>query len=323
MVRQMEDSEDDLTDLLVESGQRFLKVVERGDLAEVEEFVKREQPPLFFEDPESGWSALHFAASIESPELLSYLLEEGVIWNAVDSLGNTAGDIAISLNNETCYNIIRDAGLRSEFILRALGNRIDEGSVLKTTDRTAVGSLETFLTTPLKFTRDENNQEVCMVETDSVEVGVMMGWELPIMQETAKRLYSEDHEDELSVLNVGFGLGIIDTLFQALPRTPSRHVIIEAHPDVLSHMRLTGWYDKPGVTVLEGKWQDHIESEALLSPGGFDIVYTDTFAEEYSELHNFFEQVPNLLKSPSSRFAWFNGLGATSGFSRHLPKISL
>jgi hypothetical protein len=31
----------------------------------------------------------------------------------VDTLGNTAADVALSLNNEDCYLIIRDAGIRS------------------------------------------------------------------------------------------------------------------------------------------------------------------------------------------------------------------
>ena len=46
-------------------------------------------------------------------------------------------------------------------------------------------------------------------------------------------------------------------------------------------MKELGWYDKPGVKILEGKWQDFIESEEILSVGGFDVVYTDTFAEDY------------------------------------------
>lgn len=46
-------------------------------------------------------------------------------------------------------------------------------------------------------------------------------------------------------------------------------------------MRSQGWYDKPNITILEGRWQDHIESDALLGVGGFDIVYTDTFSETY------------------------------------------
>ena len=59
-------------------------------------------------------------------------------------------------------------------------------------------------------------------------------------------------------------------------------MIIEAHPDVLAHMRSKGWYDKPGVVILEGKWQDYVKSYRLLSYGGFDVIYTDTFSEEYS-----------------------------------------
>lgn len=124
------------------------------------------------------------------------------------------------------------------------------------------------------------------------------------MQETVDRLCfgHENLQNGLKVLNVGFGLGIvrislascyipipshaqctsqIDSMFQALSTKPAQHVIIEAHPDVLKHMRELGWYEKPGVRILEGKWQDYIESEELLSVGGFDIIYTDTFSEDY------------------------------------------
>ena len=59
-------------------------------------------------------------------------------------------------------------------------------------------------------------------------------------------------------------------------------MIIEPHPDVLAHMRNTGWYERPGVTILEGKWQDFITSEELYAVGGFDVIYTDTFSESYS-----------------------------------------
>ena len=72
----------------------------------------------------------------------------------------------------------------------------------------------------------------------------------------------------------------IDSYFQALPVPPSTHVIIEPHPDVLKHMRDQGWHDKKGVTVLEGKWQDFVGTEALEGME-FDAVYTDTFSEDY------------------------------------------
>ena len=73
----------------------------------------------------------------------------------------------------------------------------------------------------------------------------------------------------------------IDTFFQELPVRPSEHVIIEAHPDVLAHMRDVGWHEKPGVKMLEGKWQDFIDGDELMATGGFDVIYTDTFSEDY------------------------------------------
>ena len=33
--------------------------------------------------------------------------------SVVDNLHNTAADIALSVNNENCYRLIRDAGVRS------------------------------------------------------------------------------------------------------------------------------------------------------------------------------------------------------------------
>ena len=44
------------------------------------------------------------------------------------------------------------------------------------------------------------------------------------------------------VLNVGFGMGIIDGALQR--RGPGEHVIIEAHPRVYEAMQAAGWTDK-------------------------------------------------------------------------------
>jgi type IV protein arginine methyltransferase len=100
-------------------------------------------------------------------------------------------------------------------------------------------------------------------------------------------------------------------MFQALVQPVSRHVIIEPHPDVLNFMKETGWYDKPSVTILEGKWQEFVDTEKMTGFGGFDVIYIDTFAENYRELRAFFECLPDLVSGPDSRFSFFNGLGAT------------
>ena len=73
----------------------------------------------------------------------------------------------------------------------------------------------------------------------------------------------------------------IDSFFQELPTPPASHVIIEPHPDVLEYMKSQGWYSKPNVKILEGKWQDYVDSPELLGVGKFDVIYTDTFSEEY------------------------------------------
>lgn len=88
----------------------------------------------------------------------------------------------------------------------------------------------------------------------------------------------------MSILNVGFGLGIVDRLFHETQ--PSHHVIIEAHPQVLEYIRKKGVDRWPGVTVLEGRWQDYMGEkmgDLIAASGGmgYDAIFVDTFAEGY------------------------------------------
>lgn len=139
---------------------------------------------------------------------------------------------------------------------------------------------------------------------DADKNGVMMAWETDIMQKTVDRLVPESG---LRVLNVGHGMGIIDGIFQA--KNVAVHHIIEAHPDVLARMRKDGWYEKPGVTVHEGRWQD-IVPKLVEQNQVFDGIYFDTFAEEYKALKDFFSEYVIGLLDPEGRFGFFNGLGA-------------
>jgi len=202
--------------------------------------------------------------------------------------------------------------------------------IFQETDETAAGILVNFLSSQLRYTKDEFGQDICCVNVDGEDIGVMMGWETPIMTETVQFIYdSIPDRDNLRVLNIGFGLGIvsvqlytrpcihptliqIDRLFQALPSPPSQHVIIEPHPDVLQYMKENGWDLRPGVKILEGRWQDFVEKEELNGFEGFDVIFVDTFSETYQDLHQFFKYIPNLLSGPDARFSFFNGLGATS-----------
>lgn len=85
---------------------------------------------------------------------------------------------------------------------------------------------------------------------DEENKGVMMAWENPLMAAHAKAVCANGGH----VLNVGFGMGLVDTAIQG--HQPASHTIIEAHPEVYQRMLETGWGDKPNVRILFGRWQD-------------------------------------------------------------------
>ncbi|KIJ46111.1 hypothetical protein M422DRAFT_29486 [Sphaerobolus stellatus SS14] len=311
------DADDDLEKAISLGSQLIYEILSSSpsDLPKLKKLVDDGAALWYRQDDDGGLSALHAACLVESPELVQFLIDKGAIWNSVDDVGNTAADIALSLNDEVSYRIIRDAGLRSEFLLQVLSNDEDSApNVLRNVDNGAFGSTDAFLDSSLVYSRDEFGQEICGVKSGDETVGVMMGWERGIMETTVEKLCA-DHPlkaSGLRVLNIGFGLGIVDTLFQSIDPPPSLYTIIEPHKDVLAHMRATGWYDRPNVKILEGRWQDFVEQSDIYGNGGWDVVYIDTFAEGYEELKKFFDVLPDLLSGPEARFSFFNGLGATN-----------
>jgi len=119
----------------------------------------------------------------------------------VDNLHNTAADIALSMNNESCYRLIRDAGIRSgkaicgvrpfrgplktihlELLLDLISSKpsLPASIFLKAEDDTATGSTDAFLSSKLHYTRDDHGQHICLLREGDKEVGVMMGWERDI-----------------------------------------------------------------------------------------------------------------------------------------------
>jgi len=104
--------------------------------------------------------------------------------------------------------------------------------------------------------------------------GVMMSWEAEIMKRSVEELLPTPTKG-MRVLNVGFGMGIVDAAFQAR-LGGGRHVIVEAHPDVLKKMEMDGWMEKPGVTVLQGRWQDVCSPPQPNLPYRTDILGSHT-----------------------------------------------
>ncbi|CAD6976879.1 unnamed protein product, partial [Tilletia controversa] len=62
-----------------------------------------------------------------------------------------------------------------------------------------------------------------------------------------------------------------------------------------------GWADREGFEIVEKRWE-----EALLDPelGSFDVVYFDTYSQDYKDLKRFFDEVPTLLNGPDARFSF-------------------
>lgn len=85
---------------------------------------------------------------------------------------------------------------------------------------------------------------------DSDSKAVMMAWEKPLMEAHAKAVCSGGGH----VLNVGFGMGLVDTAIQQY--SPVSHTIIEAHPEVYERMLRSGWGQKDNVKIVFGRWQD-------------------------------------------------------------------
>ncbi len=258
------------------------------------------------------------------------LLENGAIWNDVDNNNATPGCLALRVGLKELYNIMVDAGVRAEILLNRLdeyeqlGDGADEdieaddvvkaeqavaevpqeagvqatppaGSMTDTINSVEVSN-EEFLRSDLRF------QDGRIL--DNSRNGVMMTWETDIMKRTADLLCPRS---DLRILNIGHGMGIIDSFLQ--DKSPTAHHIIEAHPAVLAQMRRDGWYDKSNITVHEGKWQDVVPR--IMEQGQmFDVIYFDTFAEDYKALRDFFSDYVLGLLEDGGRWGFFNGLGA-------------
>lgn len=133
---------------------------------------------------------------------------------------------------------------------------------------------------------------------DSQGRAVMMEWEREIMRESAEVICQNGGR----VLNIGFGLGIIDGYIQS--HNIKSHWIIEAHSDVISKMAADGWLEKDNVTVVPKRWQD-----ALRSLPKFDGIYFDTWNDSgLTEL--LVPKLPSLLK-----------LGGVFSYWGHHPNI--
>lgn len=140
----------------------------------------------------------------------------------------------------------------------------------------------------------------------------MMEWERPIMKVHAQILMEGESQQPKNVLNIGFGMGIIDSILQE-DYKPLKHYIVEAHPDVYKRMLEQKWDTKPNVVILFGRWQELIPQ--LIQQGiRIDAVFYDTYGEHAMDMEDFHVLMVQLLSKPNGVYSFFNGLAPDNIF---------
>lgn len=286
----------------------------------------------------------------EAKEVLHELFTWGAIWNDMDSHRETPGCLAARLNRPELYRLCVEAGVRAEMLFGLLDGyeelesgdeeeemqnvevvevQNDSGSVAAAIEPGQITKEETSEEKKFQHPKNPEDTEVTSEEylnskltysdgklVDDGGNGVMMAWETDIMRKSVDAILP-DLPSGKRILNVGLGMGIIDSMFAGTK--PSRHHIIEAHPGVLEHLsqpdaKWGGRWEASGPVegafkVHRGKWQDVVPK--LLEEGEiFDAIYFDTFGEDYSQLKLFFTEYVPVLLEQKGRFGFFNGLGA-------------
>lgn len=233
-----------------------------------------------------GLTPLMHAAAGDHAAVARLLLDCGAPWNALSPSGLSAGDVA---SGPDTYDLLIDHALRSELILGTIARR--QAAATNTSD----GALaESYLESRVSFSEER--------VMDAESKAVMMSWERPLMEAHARAVCQGGGK----VLNVGFGMGLVDEAIQRYE--PEEHTIVEAHPEVYERMLKLGWGEKKNVRIVFGRWQD-----VMPQLGSYDGIFFDTYGEYYEDMREFHQHLPKLLK-PGGIYSYFNGLCGDNAF---------
>lgn len=287
----------------------------KGDIPLIEQLVQENSLYACQQDESTGQSPLMAAAAVGNGGLCQSLLEMGAPWNALDRNGRCAGNYATDAQHWAVVNLLVDWGVRAELILGMLERIQRDANEDSKLDNAATGPSQPrpveqepstkpdYLRQRLTYSDDGN----ALLDAD--HDAVMMEWERPLMKAHAQILM--EGGERKRVMNVGFGMGIIDTALQEYK--PAQHIIIEAHPDVYKRMLAEKWDQKAGVRVCFGRWQDVLPQ--LIAEGvQLDAIFFDTYAEHELDLGDFHSQMVRLLSKPNGVYSFFNGLAPDNLF---------
>ncbi len=323
--------------LPVENVRKMIDACHTGDVATIQTFASMDRLYCCQQDLETGLSPLMAAAKAGHIGLVKTLLEDGgAPWNALDRQNKCAGDHATDNEHWEVVNLLVEWATRAELILGTLqkaqrNNSVKSSGDLPDRQKKAIENLPIeqqsstkadYLQQPLSY----NSDGTALLDAD--RDAVMMEWERPIMKAHAQILLEDVSPPKDSphrprrVMNVGFGMGIIDSILQEEWR-PTQHTIIEAHPDVYAKLCKDGWNTKPNVRVFFGRWQDVLPALRKAGELEFDGIFFDTYAEHSFDMEDFHEAITttdgnprgkSLLSKPSGVYSFFNGLAPDNLF---------
>lgn len=316
---------------------------------------------------------LHVAVMSDRYDCVELLLGAGCPWNAVDSSGKVAAEYS---KNDSLYALLLQSAVESEFRNRnllppapsidylngdvtILSDSIvdDDGNAVMMAWETslmrhhATSLCHLYLISPpppiadfclnpfLEQVSNSKSTNDIVKGDDSAQVDLSGVVDVSTREDDISASLNEPIE--IHVMNVGFGMGIVDsfinTYLTALQASLSstlginfrtHHHIIEAHPGILLQMKERKWTNSingcsgaaPTLHIHEGRWQSVLP---LLGDFKFHGIFFDTFGEDYDALDDFQQCVPHLLArkmmiSPGVElnpiYSFFNGLGGTNPF---------
>ncbi|PKA54274.1 Potassium channel KOR2 [Apostasia shenzhenica] len=259
-----------------------------GDCARLRELLSSGADPSFFDS--DGKTPLMHAAAGGHADAVRCLLDDGAPWNALSPANQSAGDLAMDNGHQEAFDALLNFAIRAELVLGAVAR----GSAA------AAATNEGYLSERIAFGEDKL--------MDLENKAVMMAWEKPLMEAHARAI-CDSGGDCGRILNVGFGMGLVDEAIQRYK--PVGHTIIEAHPEIHDRMMRSGWGEKENVKIIFGKWQDVLPQ--LESFDQFDGIFFDTYGEYYEDMREFHQHLPRLLK-PGGIYSYFNGLCGGNAF---------
>lgn len=302
----------------------MLEACKSGNRQVVEALISENPVYAYQQENEFGKSPLMAAAGAGYVDICQLLLEYGAPWNAVDRYAQCAGNYATDNQNWEVVNLLVDAGTKAELILGA-SIRLQKAMSMHTDEHDHDTSSCESLSCPVEHepcTKPDYLRQRLSYNSDGTALldqdddAVMMEWERPLMEAHASILMETPGK---RVLNVGFGMGIIDTALQT--HNPTLHIIVEAHPDVYKHMLDKKWDKKPNVRICYGKWQDVLPK--LIKEGVVvDGIFYDTYGEHFMDLEDFHRTMVEILSKPHGVYSFFNGLAPDNLFFHGVGKLT-